>query len=208
MRAAWYDLQGPAAEVLHSAVKVSRNFPVIGVIPVAQHVETRLVDDLDGSEAAETVTFQVDFREYEIDLNEEHAARLRDALAPYVAAARRVGGSSTPRRQSAAPKRSRQDLAEVRAWLAEHGYPVKERGRIPARRTGWSGSASEHAAGLRGGRQCARVHDRQAVRPHTLTPLDVESATAAPKVSVARSVVGRASRSAGSASNQSSTAHS
>ncbi len=27
MRAAWYDLQGPAAEVLHSAVKVNRNFP-------------------------------------------------------------------------------------------------------------------------------------------------------------------------------------
>ena len=27
MRAAWYDLQGPATEVLHSAVKVSRNFP-------------------------------------------------------------------------------------------------------------------------------------------------------------------------------------
>ena len=97
---------------------------------MAQHVEMMLVDDLDGSEAAEPVTFQVDFREYEIDLNEEHAARLRDALAPYVAA-RRTGGSSTPRRQSAAPKRSRQDLAEVRAWLAEHGYPVKERGRIP-----------------------------------------------------------------------------
>ena len=97
---------------------------------MAQHVEMMLVDDLDGSEAAEPVTFQVDFREYEIDLNEEHAARLRDALAPYVAA-RRTGGGSTPRRQSAAPKRSRQDLAEVRAWLAEHGYPVKERGRIP-----------------------------------------------------------------------------
>ena len=97
---------------------------------MAQHVEMMLVDDLDGSEAAEPVTFPVDFRKYEIDLNEEHAARLRDALAPYVAA-RRTGGSSTPRRQSAAPKRSRQDLAEVRAWLAEHGYPVKERGRIP-----------------------------------------------------------------------------
>jgi nucleoid-associated protein Lsr2 len=98
---------------------------------VAQHVQTRLVDDLDGSKAVETITFQVDSKEYEIDLNEEHAARLRDALAPYVAAGRRAGVSRTPRRQSAAPKRSRQDLAEVRAWLAEHGYPVKERGRIP-----------------------------------------------------------------------------
>jgi len=39
--------------------------------------------------------------------------------------------SARPSGVSAAPKRSRQDLAEVRAWLAEHGYPVKERGRIP-----------------------------------------------------------------------------
>ena len=98
---------------------------------MAQHVQTRLVDDIDGSEAVETVTFQVDSKEYEIDLNEGHAARLREAFGPYVAAARRAGGSSTSRRQTAAPKRSRGDLAEVRAWLGEHGYPVKERGRIP-----------------------------------------------------------------------------
>ena len=57
-------------------------------------------------------------QEYEIDLNEEHAAKLREALAPYVAAARRAGGSSTPRRQSAAPKRSR------RTWPRfGHGWP-------------------------------------------------------------------------------------
>ena len=101
------------------------------MIPVAQHVQTRLVDDLDGSDAVETVTFRVDGTEYEIDLNDEHAAKLREAFARYVAAGRRAGGSSAPRRQSAAPKRSRGDLGEVRAWLAEHGYPVKERGRIP-----------------------------------------------------------------------------
>jgi hypothetical protein len=47
-----------------------------------------------------------------------------------VAAARRAGGSATPRRQGAAPKRARDDLREVRAWLAGHGYPVKDRGRI------------------------------------------------------------------------------
>jgi hypothetical protein len=98
---------------------------------VATQQTVRLVDDLDGSEAAETVTFHVDGKEYEIDLNEEHAAKLHEAFAPYVAAARRAGGSAAPRRQSAAPKRSRGDLGDVRAWLAEHGYPVKERGRIP-----------------------------------------------------------------------------
>jgi hypothetical protein len=86
-----------------------------------------------GSEAVESLTFEVDSREYEIDLSEENAAKLREALAPFVEAARRAGGaSSARRRQSAAsPKRSRGDLAEVRAWLGEHGYPVKARGRIP-----------------------------------------------------------------------------
>jgi hypothetical protein len=98
---------------------------------VAKHVQTKLVDDIDGSEAAETVSFGVDAVGYEIDLNEQHAAELRDALAKYLAAARRTGGSrSATRRQSETPKRSRDDLPEVRAWLGEHGYPIKDRGRI------------------------------------------------------------------------------
>ena len=95
-----------------------------------KHVQTRLLDDIDGSEAAETVPFELDAVGYQIDLNTEHAAELRNVLAPYVAAGRRAGGSARPRGQGAAPKRTRDDLHEVRAWLAGHGYPVKERGRI------------------------------------------------------------------------------
>ena len=96
---------------------------------MARQVETRLVDDLDGTEGAEMVQFAVDGKHYEIDLSEANAGKLRDALAPYVAAARRAGGTSSPRR--AAPTSSRRDLTAARAWLSEHGYPVKERGRIP-----------------------------------------------------------------------------
>ena len=98
---------------------------------MAKQVATKLVDDIDGSEASETVPFSLDATSYEIDLSAEHAAELRDALAPYVAAARRAGGSTSPRRPTAAAaRRSRDDLREVRAWLAKHGYPVKDRGRI------------------------------------------------------------------------------
>ena len=61
------------------------------VIQVAQTVITRFTDDLDGSQASGSVAFGLDGREYTIDLSDENAARLRDALAPYVAAARRVG---------------------------------------------------------------------------------------------------------------------
>ena len=54
---------------------------------------TTLVDDIDGSAAAESVAFGLDGASYEIDLNDKNAKKLRDAFANYVANARRVGGS-------------------------------------------------------------------------------------------------------------------
>ena len=61
---------------------------------MAQKIQTLLVDDLDGSEAEGTVRFGLDGAEYEIDLNAGHAKELRDVLARYVDAGRRVGGSA------------------------------------------------------------------------------------------------------------------
>ena len=64
-----------------------------------------LVDDLDGSEASESVSFALDGASYEIDLSEDNAEKLRDALAGYVASARRVdGGRRGPGRPKAAAK--------------------------------------------------------------------------------------------------------
>ena len=58
---------------------------------MAQRVHVVLVDDIDGSDAGETVTFGLDGSTYEIDLNEKNAAALREALSPYVGHARRSG---------------------------------------------------------------------------------------------------------------------
>jgi len=55
---------------------------------VAQIREIRLVDDLDGEAADETVEFGIDGKSYEIDLSKDNAGRLRDALAEFVSAAR------------------------------------------------------------------------------------------------------------------------
>jgi hypothetical protein len=101
---------------------------------VAQKVETRLVDDLDGSDAAETVSFAFEGREYEIDLSQDNAARLRDGLAEFVAAARRTGGGN--RRAPAARSASRstydrEQALAVREWARANGFEVSERGRIP-----------------------------------------------------------------------------
>lgn len=62
---------------------------------MAKRVQVVLIDDLDGSEADETVHFSLDDAGYEIDLSRDNASRLRDVLTPYLGSARKVG---VPRR--------------------------------------------------------------------------------------------------------------
>ena len=103
---------------------------------VAKHI-VQLIDDIDSSEAAETIVFAVDGTTYEIDLSAEHATQLRDALAVYVAHARRTfarsadrGGS--PRRGSGGAARvDREQIAAIREWARTNGHAVGTKGRIP-----------------------------------------------------------------------------
>jgi hypothetical protein len=99
---------------------------------MAQRVQVLLIDDLDGTEGAETVSFSLDGVSYEIDLSEKNAAKLRDDFATWVGNARKVGrgSSSSPSRSSARRSRSGNDTAAIRAWAKENGYEVSERGRI------------------------------------------------------------------------------
>ncbi|MCP2266479.1 Lsr2 family protein [Promicromonospora thailandica] len=99
---------------------------------MVQKVQLVLEDDIDGGAAHETVNFGLDGVSYEIDLNAEHAAQLRDALASWVGHARKVKapvarGTTTTRRS-----RSGSDTAAVREWAKANGYTVSDRGRIAA----------------------------------------------------------------------------
>jgi hypothetical protein len=100
---------------------------------MAQKVQTLYVDDLDGSEADGTIRFGLDGAGYEIDLNAKHTQELRDVLARYVAAGRRVRASTS---QSSRSGRKAQpntlNTTEVRDWAKAQGIEVKDRGRIPA----------------------------------------------------------------------------
>lgn len=98
---------------------------------MAQRVQVVLEDDLDGGKAEETVTFGLDGATYEIDLSKKNAAKLRDALAGYVGAGRRVSGRRGSRARGRGG-RSATDSADIRAWAKENGYEVSERGRISA----------------------------------------------------------------------------
>ena len=96
---------------------------------VAQKTIVIVEDDLGGGAADESVTFALDGVTYEIDLSEANARSLRDALGPYVAAGRRVGGA---RRVggSASARTDKEQLDAMRRWARENGYEVSSRGRI------------------------------------------------------------------------------
>jgi len=103
---------------------------------VARETFTRLVDDLDGGEAQETVTFALDGYSYEIDLSSKNATKLRNTLAPYVEGGSRVSGRTAARaRRGGAQSRGtaaaeREQNQAIRAWALRKGIDVAPRGRI------------------------------------------------------------------------------
>ncbi len=106
---------------------------------MAQRVNIVLVDDIDGKDADETVTFGLDGATYEIDLTSANAAKLRDALAPYIGHARKAGSSSSRRssgRRSSTRRSSSADggpsAREIREWGRANGYNLPDRGRVSA----------------------------------------------------------------------------
>lgn len=102
---------------------------------MAQRVQVILVCDLHEGETpgTETIAFSLDGSPYEIDVCSTHGHELRNAFAPYVGAARRVGGRSRPaggrrRRRSSGSG----EAAQIREWARSQGLAVPERGRVPA----------------------------------------------------------------------------
>lgn len=95
---------------------------------MAQKVQVVLTDDIDGSEATQTVKFGWLGAEYEIDLNDKNYAAFEKAIGRYLAAARRTGGRTRTAKRAA----SAVDLASVRAWARDQGFEVSDRGRVSA----------------------------------------------------------------------------
>ena len=99
---------------------------------MAQRVQVILEDDYDGTPADETVLFGLDGAEYEVDLSSENAQGLRDALAPWVAVARKTGGRRKRVSGTAAKSPAGSSTSDIRAWAQENGYEVSSRGRVSA----------------------------------------------------------------------------
>jgi uncharacterized membrane protein len=107
---------------------------------VAHRTIVQLTDDLDGKSIPDgkggTVRFSLDRQDYEIDLSDKNAKAMREALRPYLQAARRAGGTTRGGRRRAGRSANGQsrgyDPKTVRAWAESQGIEVSQRGRVSA----------------------------------------------------------------------------
>ncbi|MEU7171474.1 MULTISPECIES: histone-like nucleoid-structuring protein Lsr2 [Micromonospora] len=115
---------------------------------MAKQIIHKLVDDLDGGDADETVRFALDGVNYEIDLSVANAKNLREVFAPYTANGTKVARGSvvgvgrttrgmvgvsegrTARASRGAAADKEQNKA-IRDWAKKAGKDVSDRGRIP-----------------------------------------------------------------------------
>ncbi len=109
---------------------------------MARQITERLIDDLDGSDATQTVEFAYKGKSYTLDLNDNNASDFEDALARYIAAAGKPdtaqssrGGRGGKRQAPASAGRSDGDYSpkDVRAWAQANDVEVPARGRIPGK---------------------------------------------------------------------------
>src|SRR5262245_25532720 len=96
-----------------------------------------LIDDLDGTGGAQTVTLGWNGAWRELDLSKRNVASLSRALDRYWTAGRPVSANRQASRRSRRKKSSQsvsanRDPKVIRAWARENRIAVPKRGRIPA----------------------------------------------------------------------------
>ncbi|GAA4871047.1 Lsr2 family protein [Saccharopolyspora cebuensis] len=101
---------------------------------MAERIQVELVDDIDGSPAQHTITFALDGVTYEIDLNDEHAQRLRSVLERYIARARTPeqaarGGKQQEREEREARQVNKQLTEQIRGAAQRTRDHLKEKAR-------------------------------------------------------------------------------
>ena len=99
---------------------------------MAKKTIVQLIDDLDNREledGGQTIRFGIQKEQYEIDLSGQNVEKLHEALAPFIAAGRRVGSRSNGG-ATTSTKPDPSHMQAMRQWARDHGMKVSDRGRI------------------------------------------------------------------------------
>jgi hypothetical protein len=100
---------------------------------MAKNTTVTVTDDIDGSAAAEEISFSYKGASYTIDLSKKNATAFDKALKPYLEAATKlpVRAAAARGRRPGIRATAKGDVTAIRAWAAGAGHKVNARGRIP-----------------------------------------------------------------------------
>lgn len=96
-------------------------------------VITKRLDDLHAREGHEVpaehrTTFGMGGETYQIDLTEENRKAFEELISPYVDAATKVSNGARPKSKKG---KSTPHAPAIRAWAAEEGIVLKDKGPLP-----------------------------------------------------------------------------
>lgn len=101
---------------------------------MAKEVIVRLRDDVDGTDAVETIEYTWEGVTYEIDLSEENSQKFRDQMEHWVEHSRmterRTVRSVVPVPEKKKATTDKEQLAAIREWARGKGLAVSDRGRV------------------------------------------------------------------------------
>ncbi len=103
---------------------------------MAKITTVTLVDDIDGTEADETIEFAYRGKGYKIDLSEGNAKEFDGAVAGFIESATSlgrvvIGGRSVIPTSGRKPSVDKEQNQAIREWARKRGLKVSDRGRIP-----------------------------------------------------------------------------
>jgi hypothetical protein len=90
-------------------------------------------DTTEGPVVVEDLELDLGGARVRLDLCLEHLEPLTKAVTPYLDAGEPITRTKVVRGAARARRsvRGREELATIRAWAREHGFDVKDRGRVP-----------------------------------------------------------------------------
>jgi hypothetical protein len=97
---------------------------------VASKILVKKVDDIDGSDAVDTIRLGLDGKEVDIDLNEDRVNEVRAFLDPYMRAGQPVKASGRARRSTPKQVRSKEETLAIRQWGRSNGFTVSDSGAL------------------------------------------------------------------------------
>lgn len=103
-----------------------------GKAAVAKETIVRITDDIDGSEAVETIRFGFRGIDYDIDLNAKNVAAIEKSFEKWIQHGQKSELTGIRARQRRSTVRNKDHTAAVREWAKANGYKVSDRGRIAA----------------------------------------------------------------------------